>query len=62
MFLDFQEDIERIQSFGHNITLIDPYFGKKYTGARVQAIAVDRNSSILTANNDKRKSGGVSGY
>ena len=42
--------------------LFDPYYPTDYSGARVQAIAVDRNASIITANNDRRKSGGVSGY
>jgi hypothetical protein len=42
--------------------LFDPFYGIDYAGARVQAVAVDRNNSIITANSDKRKSGGVSGY
>ena len=40
----------------------DPFYGIGYSGARVQAVAVDRNSSIITANNDRRKSGAVAGY
>ena len=54
--------IERIKSFGHDLKLFDPYYGTGYVGARVQGIAVDTNNSIITANNDKRKSGGVAGY
>ena len=54
--------------FGHNVTLFDPYYGKttQTTGhtetARIQAIAVDPITSIITANNDKRKSGANTGY
>ena len=54
--------------FGHDVTLFDPYFGKttQTTGhtetARIQAIAVDPITSIITANNDKRKSGANTGY
>ena len=51
-----------MKSFGHDVKLFDPFYGIGDSGARVQAVAVDRNSSIITANNDKRKSGGVSGY
>ena len=42
--------------------LFDPYYGDGYVGARIQAISVDPISLIITANNDKRKSGGVAGY
>ena len=52
-----------MKNFGHNVTIGDPYYDKKgYSGARVQAIAVDPLSSIITANNDRRKAGQVSGY
>ena len=42
--------------------LFDPYYGGGYVGARIQAISVDPISSIITANNDRGKSGGKSGY
>ena len=52
-----------MKSFGHNVSIGDPYYDKKgYAGARVQAIAVNPLSSIITANNDRRKAGQVSGY
>ena len=60
-----QEIIKRIVSFGHDVLLFDPYYPTEYSGARVQAIAVDNSynsTKIITANNDRRKSGGVSGY
>jgi len=63
-----KEIIKKVQLFGHNVTLFDPYYGKttQTTGhtetARIQAIAVDPITSIITANNDKRKSGANAGY
>lgn len=51
-----------MEQFGHNVIIFDPYYGKGYIGARVQAVAVDQNNSIITVNNDRRKSGGVAGY
>ena len=51
-----------MKDFGHNTTVFDPYYGDTYVGPRVQAIASDPNTSIITANHDRRKSGGVSGY
>jgi len=46
------------------VQLFDQYYPTAYSGARVQAIAVNHNTTckIITANNDRRKSGGVSGY
>ena len=58
----FQEIVEKIKAFGHEVKLFDPYYGDGYVGARIQAISVDPISLIITANNDKRKSGGVAGY
>ena len=46
------------------MTEFDPYFGGGYAGARVQAIAGHQftDLNILTANNDKRKSGSTDGF
>ena len=51
-----------MEDFGHEVQLIDPYYGRGYTGGRVQAVAVDTNTTIITGNNDRRKAGGVAGY
>ena len=51
-----------MEEFGHIVKLIDPYYGKHYSGGRVQAVASDPESEIVTANNDRRKAGGVAGY
>ena len=55
-----------MKAFGHDVAIFDPYYGNNSVSARVhprvQAIAVDRKNSIITANHDRRKTGGVDGY
>jgi len=56
--------VDHLRDIGHNMTEFDPYFGDGYVGARVQAIASHSfpEIDILTANNDKRKSGSTDGF
>ena len=51
-----------MEDLGHTVKLIDPYYGQHYAGGRVQAVACDPDVEIVTANNDRRKAGGVAGY
>ena len=54
--------MEDLAKMGHDIEMFDPYFGVGYSGGRIQAISVDPESSIVTANHDRRKSGSVDGF
>ena len=54
--------VEKFVKFGHNTSEFDPYFGAGYSGGRVQGIAKDPVFNIVTANNDRRKSGSVDGF
>ena len=54
--------VEYLKQMGHNMSQIDPYFDHTgYYGGRVQAIATNEYN-ILTANNDRRKSGSNDGF
>ena len=55
-----QELVEYLKEKGHSVEIVDTYHGS-YSGARVQAVAVDKNG-IVTANNDRRKEGEVAGF
>ena len=57
----FQDIVNFLRKAGHEVDIVDPYFVKNYSGARVQAVSVSANN-IITANNDRRKEGEVDGF
>ena len=52
--------IQKIKSFRHDVKIFDPNYEDGYIGAKIEEVSVDWLSSIITAINDRRKSGGVS--